>query len=454
MNQTNFIDTVMNLFLREHERWVKDVTEDGADSKTPSSLVVDMLLSMLRNITFGVLMSRPRCLDPACGYGTFLVGLFGMLCTLNPSRDPVEIFAESIFGCDIDEGKVKYLRKFFTKLLLNLNSNVSPDTIEEIVAKNISCDDSLTRDWNNMKFDIVVGNPPYNPPSNQGSGKAGSGSKIWQKFLPAAYECLRDGGHVLFVHPTLRNNTSPRCKAAKRIWDSSQLVAIRAGFQFPGPALVWVDYYLLRKRATRSDDQILWINRDGTQYIINREEAYEGCHLSPMTLSILRKVLAGENDLRLRKAMGGLEKNFDSSVIGHFPYAHGAAAAKGEWKYKPHPHDDQDKLKVILVDNHDFRPIIDEGKLGIGDHVHYLIVDNLRQASWFSKFVTSRLSRWLQFVFSEQWNEKAGKNYSWNYPRPLTRIEIRETGEKTDTDFYSLYGLTQEEIDHIEATVK
>jgi hypothetical protein len=385
-------------------------------------------------------------LDPSMGTGTFYMSLLqrldrGLEGTLPDREERLQhIMSAQLFGCDVDR---KQLRRFRAALrLLGL----------EQFECNVYNEDSLVREWN-MKFDVVVGNPPYNPPSNQGSGKAGSGSKIWQKFLPAAYECIHDGGYVLFVHPTLRNNTSPRCKAAKRIWDSSQLVAIRAGFQFPGPALVWVDYYLLRKKSSRSDDQILWINRDGTQHIVNREEAYEGCHLSPMTLSILRKVLAGENDLRLRKAMGGLEI-FDTSVKGHFPYAHGAAAARGEWKYKPHPHVDQDKLKVILVDNHDFRPIIDEGKLGIGDHVHYLIVNNLRQASWFSKFVTSRLSRWLQFVFSEQWNEKTGKNYSWNYPRPLTRIEIRETGEETDAEFYGLYGLTQEEIDHIEATVK
>ena len=55
---------------------------------------------------------------------------------------------------------------------------------------------------NDMKFDVIVGNPPFNPDIskhvNEGSG---SGEKIWQKFIELAFSLVKNDGHLLFVTP-------------------------------------------------------------------------------------------------------------------------------------------------------------------------------------------------------------------------------------------------------------
>jgi len=54
-----------------------------------------------------------------------------------------------------------------------------------------------------MKFDVVVGNPPYQAPQ-EATGKRGGGSQLWHKFAKLAVEKLaKEDGFVCFVHPSL-----------------------------------------------------------------------------------------------------------------------------------------------------------------------------------------------------------------------------------------------------------
>ena len=50
-----------------------------------------------------------------------------------------------------------------------------------------------------MKFDSILGNPPYN--TNRDAGK-GSTSVLWPKFVDHALNYTKDGGHVLYIHPS------------------------------------------------------------------------------------------------------------------------------------------------------------------------------------------------------------------------------------------------------------
>ena len=52
-----------------------------------------------------------------------------------------------------------------------------------------------------MKFDVVVGNPPYQAPQNA-KGKRGGGTSLWDKFVEKALdELLQKDGYLCFVHP-------------------------------------------------------------------------------------------------------------------------------------------------------------------------------------------------------------------------------------------------------------
>jgi len=139
--------------------------------------------------------------------------------------DPIALFKDSTYACDNDEQKVGHLRIFFVKLLQavnkKLNLGYNDAIIKKIVEDNIVCGDGLQRKWG-MKFDIVVGNPPY---------KAG----MHLKFLQTGIANLETDGCLVFVHPsqwliTKRPDTSRKRELYKLI--RNQLSDLKTHVEF------------------------------------------------------------------------------------------------------------------------------------------------------------------------------------------------------------------------------
>jgi len=51
-----------------------------------------------------------------------------------------------------------------------------------------------------VKFSVVIGNPPYQPPVVN-EGGSGSGAVLWDKFVMAGIKLLKPHGYLCFVHP-------------------------------------------------------------------------------------------------------------------------------------------------------------------------------------------------------------------------------------------------------------
>ena len=70
----------------------------------------------------------------------------------------------------------------------------------------------------NMKFDVIIGNPPYQ------SGTKSSGNTIWDKIVARSLELLNDGGYLSFINP-------PRWRqpedALSYIYKDYQLVSLK-----------------------------------------------------------------------------------------------------------------------------------------------------------------------------------------------------------------------------------
>jgi hypothetical protein len=60
-------------------------------------------------------------------------------------------------------------------------------------------------DWDcvgDMKFDVIVGNPPYQSAANTGRLGSRGESAIWPKFVEKSLRLLKPNGHLGMVHPT------------------------------------------------------------------------------------------------------------------------------------------------------------------------------------------------------------------------------------------------------------
>ena len=131
-----------------------------------------------------------RIADICCGRGTFLLYIIYKLQLHGHSNAQI---AKMIYG--YENNRVQFL---ITQQALKLALGVEPS---------VYCEDSLKKVWD-MKFDVVVGNPPYN---NIGKGKVKnntSGTSLWLKFLDVIPTLVAPGGYCSIVVPSAVLNTN------------------------------------------------------------------------------------------------------------------------------------------------------------------------------------------------------------------------------------------------------
>lgn len=158
----------------------------GGDTiRTPFELIEEILDKLPQEI-----WSNPniKILDPACGRGAFLVAAKARF--LAAGLDEKHVVENMLYGVDIDQRDVDV-----ANLVVNR---------ENMYSTNIICDDSLTRDWSAMpKFDVVIGNPPYQTNNEELRSKKRTGTKpLWFSFVEQASSLTKEEGYIAFVTPT------------------------------------------------------------------------------------------------------------------------------------------------------------------------------------------------------------------------------------------------------------
>lgn len=104
-----------------------------------------------------------------------------------------------------------------------------------------------------MKFDVIVGNPPYQKPKSDSRMGSRGASELWAEFVNKGLSLLKDNGHVAFIHPNAWRKPEDRNDFWKLLTQDNQMEKLvmssgKGGLDWFGIG-VRVDYYILQKKA-------------------------------------------------------------------------------------------------------------------------------------------------------------------------------------------------------------
>lgn len=208
---------------------------------TPDWLVNEMLDTLPEEV-----WKNPnlKWLDNSCGTGNFLVEIQKRLRKYHGESQ----LKNMIYGVDIQSDNV-----ITTKERLGEGYSVA-------------CFDALEFDYWDMKFDVIVGNPPYN--KDKGNKKGNTCNPLWPDFVNKSIDYLADSGYLLLIHPPLWRK--PDHKIFK-LFSDYQLLHIKMFGIEEGMKIfncgTKVDYYCLQK--TKPTKNTIIIDETGKSYSID-----------------------------------------------------------------------------------------------------------------------------------------------------------------------------------------
>jgi len=160
--------------IAEQSRLAKLVSYRSAESNTtPLSLAQEMVSKIPQEV---IKNRDSKYLDPCAGTGTFLAALYERLVDYHGIGSSDHILNNQLYAHELTATNVKILKK--------------------VGFKNIERVDFLNTE-SEMKYDVVIGNPPYNEDKSSHSSR---GSK--SLYIPFTEKAMKQSkGSVLFVVP-------------------------------------------------------------------------------------------------------------------------------------------------------------------------------------------------------------------------------------------------------------
>ena len=208
------ISAIYETFLKKHEQ----PTRNNDVHYTPPK-IVDFVLSEI--LPFNRVKKDVKILDPACGSGIFLIEAFRRLVYLHFGNSKklefgelCKLLTDSIFGVDVDDDAIGVA--IFSCYLALLEFLDAEDVRKDMKLPNLRNVNLFANDFfdanapfNEHRYDIIVGNPPWGRGSTKLSRKyvdqakcTISADQIAHVFLSHVPELLAEDGQVCLLCPS------------------------------------------------------------------------------------------------------------------------------------------------------------------------------------------------------------------------------------------------------------
>lgn len=408
-------------------RWIQklhdnvDTLEDylgmfeGSEHRTDYNFIAEPNRFLRKMISSVLNKKRTKDLtffDPCGGRGGFLIYILKLGGT--------DIDPSNVYYNDIDPTMVALFREANKKYALG------------IPAENITCGDFLK--WKTeMKFDVIVGNPPYQGPSKP--------HNIWSTFSLTAISLLKKNGYIAFITP--ESWMSPNSELFQ-VMKQKQLLLVDTNISqyFPTVGSSFSSWILQNApHTTKTKINNTFVDILPLPYLI----------VNPIELSIHNKVLFNDGPK--------LNPKFDttsahSANVTKKPNLVSKTQSKSH-RYKIFHTNPQllwssikpkhyDKLKVIFTTSGYLEPFYDDGRFGTSEASAFIEVKNAEEGETVVRFLQSPL---IQLIV------KTGK-WSGFLNAKVLQLLPSAVNFVTNAELYNYFSLTKEEIEYIESTIK
>jgi hypothetical protein len=253
------LDELVVLFRKYVE--VADVEKKTlGEVMTPITLVEQMLDTLPSEV-----WSNPnlKWLDPCAGVGTFpsivvqrlMKGLKKVI--PNPEKRYGHIIENMIYVCELQDKNLFVFNCVFDLGDSNATNSYCGSFLDE------KFDKHMIDIWGVEKFDIVIGNPPYQS-SKEGQTKT---KAIWHLFVNKSLDILIDGGYLNMVHPSGWRNVDGNFKETQNRMKSKEMLKLKLhsfkqGQEIFGAAINF-DYYTIKNVPNKNKTHITCV--DGSE---------------------------------------------------------------------------------------------------------------------------------------------------------------------------------------------
>jgi hypothetical protein len=413
---------------------------DGA-VYTPPTLIEQMFDELTRaNPTIWSDPSR-RFLDPANGIGNFPVLAFHRLMKglaqviPNEAERKKHIIENMLYMCELNSLSVEMSRKIF-----------DPNNIYKLnIYEGSYLDLDPMKEWGVDTFDVVFGNPPYQPPSN---GKKG-GKSLWPTFVEKSMKLLKVNGFLVFVHPALwrkPENELHDLMFGKQIHYLSIHSKQEGEKMFH--ATTRFDWYVLQNTSPTLPTSIRFDDGLSSSLMITPSLPFIVNHGGDVMEKMRNKSPFGFLKTEMT-CEGHTQRDYIKKVKNTthvFPVVNSSSKVRGinlAWSSKALKH--QYIQKVIFSNGEVIQPFYDSGKFGTTQGGIYIPVSSEQEGQKVVRYLKSKLVNYI--IAATKWsNFETNKQIFWSIPHPKDLPD-----NFTDAHVYAYFGLTPEEIGRIEA---
>ena len=372
---------------------------------TPMKHVNEMLDTLPKDV-----WTNPdlKWLDPAAGMGNFPIAIYMRLMECLKILIPDEemrrkhILEKMLYMVELDESNVFMMKKILcgNKYKLNIFQG---SFIDFKVYKKINI---------NIKFDIILGNPPF-----QYKEKNKQAHAIWHLFIERSYEeLLNNKGYLLFIHPSGWRDIKGKYRNVYDYIKKNTLIYLSMNNYKTGKKIFGVgtnfDYYLVQNLKSNNnitiikdiDDKIYNIDLNKWDFIPSGK------------FNLFKSILAKKEKIEIiyDRSMYGIDKSNMNEIqndIYKYPCIYTITQKNGcKFWYSNEKKKHFGIPKVIWSNGSGTYPIIDKyGKYGLTEFAYAIVDDKdklqkIKDAMNSEKFIN--LMKYLTFKEDNKYNYK------------------------------------------------